>query len=271
MTRSGYLRHLVVVLVLAVMALPAAPAALANPWMQQEDHGFAITTLSYYRAQVGPADHNPAQGDGPFTRWSLYEYGEYGLTQDLTFGINLGQEHNAVETSTGTIDREGPSLAELFLRRALWTDPDSVLSVQGLVKLPVGDRDVNPPLGDNQVDAEARLLYGHGFDLAGLPGFLNIEGAYRYRGDEPADQLRANTTLGVHLAPDWMALVQLDDLVSRRGTGAGGWDYNLHTVGVSTVYDLTRSWCLQVGATADVASRNYAPGRSVFTAVWLRF
>ena len=254
----------------AVLMLPA-PAALANPWPQEKGRGFVISTLRYYRADVGPADRNPARGGGTFQSWSLYEYGEYGLTDATTLGFNLGFEDASVETLTGTDRHHGMNLAEGFLRQVVWRDGDAVLAVQGLLKLPAGDRDENPPVGDDQVDAELRLLYGRGLDLRGWSGFLNVEGAYRYRADDPSDQLRATTTLGLHVAQDWMALFQIDNLVSRRGTGPGGWDYDLHTVSLSAVRDLSETWGLQLGVSDDVASRNHALGQAVFAAVWMRF
>ena len=59
----------------------------------------------------------------------------------------------------------GISDPEFFWRKKLWSDEFSVLSVQPLLKLPSLTRDSTlPRSGTEKMDAELRLLGGHGFE-----------------------------------------------------------------------------------------------------------
>ena len=87
---------------------------------------------------------------------------------------------------------------------------------QGIVKVPTGyNPNTNPALGNDQVDLEPRLLFGHGFSFGSWPAFFDIGTSYRFRLGGPSDQVRFDGPLGLHPA-GWLLLLQSYNIIGMQ-------------------------------------------------------
>jgi hypothetical protein len=244
----------------------------AGPWPQPEGQGLIINSFSFLQARNLAGVSNPAFGGGTFRRFEIDNYTEYGLTNTVTLSAAFSGQSRQLETAGTTRSTEGFGDVELGARAAVWQTGNWVVAAQGLVEVPTGyDPNVDPALGNGQVDLEPRLLIGRGFSIGTWPGFAEIEAGYRFRLGSPADQLRVNATVGVHPASSWMLMVQSYTIIGMGNGSPRGTDFNLSTLVVSAVYDFSPRWSVQFGAVSDIASRNYNGGNGVFAAVWWKF
>jgi hypothetical protein len=256
----------------AVVVLQLNSTAIAGPWLQHDGHGFLINTLSFLEANSEPGNLAPAYGDGDYSRLNIASYLEYGLTKKVTVGTSLRLERVRLHTASDIQRSTGVSDVELFVRRVLWRKGQSILSAQGTVVFPTGyNPDANPALGDGDASLEPRLLFGRGFAIGAWPSFFDAQGAFRFRFGDAADQVRLDGTLGTHPAEGWLLLLQSCNTLGLRNERGYGTDYDLYTISVSAVRDLSPRWSVQLGATREIAGRNYSTGTGVFAALWWKF
>lgn len=273
----------VALLVTALFLLLPAPAALGGAWTFEENTGQLILNALYYRADdtFTKGGHRRAfANDGAFTKWELNPYLEYGLRNDLTLVFDTFLRHVEFSDRFGSDRNFGLADPELGLRYRLSApEAKTVWSVQALMKFPVDTSGGTPPLGNDQVDAELRLLVGRDFSLGSRRAFWNVEVAYRFRDEEPADEVRLDATLGYYLTSDWLILGQFFGIrglrngspISTAGNPTVETDYDLYKGQFSVVYEVAPPVRLQVGYTRDLAGRNTGAGHGALFALWFRF
>jgi hypothetical protein len=271
------------ILCIEILAACMEAPAMAGPWPQAQGGGLVISTMSYLQASNRLPNANPAVGDGTFSRLDLGFYSEYGITDALTLGASTRLEQVRLHGSSVSGETTGVTDAEFFARPVLWRGQESILAAQGTVIVPTGyDLDRNPALGDGAVGVEPRVLFGHGFELGARPSFFDVEAAYRVRFGGPADQIRIDATLGSHLTPNCMVLLQSHNTISVRNeskdisldpgfSGEHGTDYDLYSVTVSVVREISSHWSVEVGGMSEIAGRNYSTGNGGFLSVWRKF
>lgn len=266
-----------------VTFLGHAPAARGSAWTFEERSGQFILTTLYYRAEdtfTRGGDRRAFDHDGAFTKWELNPYIEYGLRNDLTLVASVFLRDVEFSNRFGSDRNFGLADPELALRYRL-SAPESrtVWSLQGLVKLPVATSSATPPIGNEQTDVEARLLVGRGFTIGGRGAFWNVEVAYRFRDEAPADEVRLDATLGYDVTSNWLVMGQFFG-IKGVGNGSPGaspgnptleTDYDLYKAQVSVVYRIAPSIRLQVGYLRDLAGRNTGAGQGALFALWLKF
>jgi hypothetical protein len=260
-----------------------APAARGGAWTFAEHSGQLILTTLYYQAEhtfTRGGGRRAFDHDGSFTKWEFNPYLEYGLRNDVTLMASIFLREVEFTNRFGGDRNFGLADPELALRYRL-SAPESrtVWSIQGLVKLPVATSSATPPLGNEQTDVEARLLVGRGFSIGGHGAFWNVEGAFRFRDEAPADEVRLDATLGYDVTPNWLVLGQFFGLKgvgnsspsASPGNPSLETDYDLYKAQVSVVYRIAPSIRLQVGYLRDLAGRNTGAGQGALFALWLRF
>lgn len=256
------------------MLLGAAPAAWAGAWPQEPGAWQIITTTTAYRVSTAGFDpQGQPTGGRRFRKIEFGPYIEYGLSPSWTLGAQPRLTLAESRAQGRTRRTGGLADSDLFLRRVIARGERDVLSLQGLVALPGGyDPDDDPSLGTGTADLELRLLYGRGFDLGGgASAFTEVQGGYRHRPGNPADQVRIDLTAGVRPVPNWLLLAQNFSQFSVRNARADGPDFDLHKLQLSVVHDLSRSLSLQIGAYREYEGRRIALGTAAFAALWIRF
>lgn len=278
MIRAG--ARLAVLAAALVAGSGAAGTAWAGAWTLEPGEAQLITTLTYYRAtrEFGSGGgRKDFADDGEFTSLEVNPYLQYGLRSDLTLIASLVLRRVEFSDDSGSDANAGLADPEIGLRYRL-SPPEwaTVWSVQGLVKLPVSTSSSSPPLSNEQLDLEGRLLVGRGFAILDRGAFWNVELGYRFRAEEPADEIRLDATLGVSVTPALQVIGELTTITGLRngesfavrGNPNVDPNYDLYKGRLSLVYRLGPAVSLQAGYEHDLAGRNTGAGGAAFFAVW---
>jgi hypothetical protein len=147
-----------------------------------------------------------------------------------------------------------------------------VLSGQATVRVPGTVDNGNPAaVGYTGFDADLRALFGASFALGGLPAFVDVQLAQRFRTGGPPSEARLDLTFGLRTAEQWLILVQQFNVVSEGAGRAPFTSNNYHKLQISVVYDLAPQWSLQGGGFTTFAGRNALQENGVIAGVWYRF
>jgi hypothetical protein len=270
------------VLFFSLICLPGFASAAA--WPQPEGHGLEVLTFSWY--QTGSIfterwTRQPLSKDGRFFKHEVNNYIEYGLTDRITLVGNFFYNPTLhFSDQTSNVQSSGFGDQEFAVRYGLNSGSSPMVwSIQGLVKIPTYTLSRNPPPGLGQTDYEIRLLNGHGWDAYGKHLFWNVEGAYRYRTQFPADEFRLDATIGADPFPRWTILAQMftikgfrnGELIAIPGNPTLNPNFDLIKGQLSVVYRVTTALRVQVGGSAPVAGRNTGAGAGVLLSIWWDF
>lgn len=260
---------------LAVGAYVAAAAgamdARAGAWTQPAGQGQIVLGGTFTRADRLFDASGRLVPTADYRKFELPAHLEYGATDWLT----LIAAPALLAISTGqpaTDDYSGIGHSEAGARARLWQGGRSVASLQGTLRLP-GASDPRAPAqaGQTDVQADLRLLAGHGFSLGrGWTGFVNGEIGYRFR-DGPPDEYRLDVTLGLRPTPRWLLLAQSFNTLAARGGRAGPGRGSASKLQLSVVRDLTVRWAVQLGTIATIAGEDALVEYGVVAAIWYRF
>ena len=260
------------------VACTAANTVYAGAWTLPEGTGQAINTLTFYRVDRRFDEDGERRSSTRFEKIEFSPYIEYGLRDDLTIGTQPSFQYLRQESGDDFVTNSGFADVDLFVRQRLWQDEGRVFSVQAYVSLPTGyNGDAQPALGDDQIDLELRLLFGQGLTLSGRNAFYNIEGAYRWRLEAPADEVRLDLTAGIRPNADWLLLAQSFNTIGVGNEGSrgivqtSGPDYDIYKLQLSGVRQLSGDLFVQLGGYTEYAGRNTGAGNAVFTALWITF
>ena len=197
---------------------------------------------------------------------------EYGVTDWLTAIAIPSLQHVDIASPTDA-SRTGFGNSEFGARARVIQQDNWVLSAQGTVRVP-GTFDTNNPaaVGYTGVDVDLRGLFGVSFALGGLPAFVDVQLAQRFRTGGPPSEARTRPHLR---APHRAAMAHAAAAVqcrSRRARAARCFpSNNYHKLQFSVVYDLAPQWSVQGGAFTTFAGRNALQENGVLAGVWYRF
>lgn len=177
---------------------------------------------------------------GRYAKYDLPAFLEYGLFDGLTlFGATGFQRIEADEG--GRQSRQGLGRSESGARARLLNEGDWIASAQGSVVIAGARRKEGyAAIGETDDQIDIRGLIQRSFEAFGKQGFMDMQVGYRFRSDDPADEIRLDATIGLRVAPRWLALVQ-----SFNTIGTGNWrgDYPLRQtmskLQGAVLYDLT--------------------------------
>ena len=250
---------------IAVLAALSPVPALAGAWTLKTGEGQVIVSGLYSEALELFDDQGDPQAIPVFHKAELSAHAEYGLTDWLTAIGRSELKTEAVGTPV-SIDAARFGLSGVGLRARLWQGDGTVVSAELSGRMPVGSRRF-----DHEPDAEVdlRMLAGLGFALGSWSGFVDLQGAYRLRPGAPADEIRADLTLGLRPRSHLLWLAQSFNTLSTDGEELAS--STEHKAAVSLVYDMTTYLSVQVGGIATVAGRDALRERGLITALWLRF
>lgn len=269
-------------LCVALVGVPGVAGGSA--WPQPEGHGLEVLTLSWYQTGSVFSEGWTRQAlakEGRFVKYEVNNYLEYGLIDRITLVGNFFYNPLLRFTDqTGDVESSGFGDQEVAVRYSLSSgSAPMVWAIQGLVKIPTYSLSREPPPGNGQTDYEFRVLNGHGWDVGGRHFFWNVEAAYRYRTQFPADEFRLDATIGVDLFPRWMFLAQVFTIIGLRngervsiaGNPSVDPNFDLIKAQLSVVYRVMPALRVQVGGFAPVVGRNTGAGGGVLLSVWWDF
>jgi hypothetical protein len=180
-----------------------AATAHAGAWNDRPAHGQLIMTTSLFRAwdQYGAnGQRSPFANAGRFQQIQFGEYLELGLSRRWTVALNLPISNLQYSDTFNKQESGALGDVEIGIRRQL-NGLSSPWAVSGQFTVTVRGYKamLDPAPGNHQEDVEGRFLVGRGANWGERHWFWNAEAAYRYRTQEPADQMRGDFTAGVDL------------------------------------------------------------------------
>jgi hypothetical protein len=195
---------------------------------------------------------------------------EYGVTDRLTAMLGPGLQHIDI-ASPVSASRTGAGYTEFGARFRFLEGGDWVLSAQGLMRAPGTSNSANPAaIGYTGTEFDARVLLGKNLSLLGLPAFIDLELAQRFRDNAP-NEFRADATLGLRVAPRWQIWAQSFTVIAEGSRLPLFPNYNYSKLQVSGVYDFSKDWSAQLGVFATIFGRNALQENGLIAALCYRF
>lgn len=267
-----------VVLLAPLLLAGTARPAHAGAWTQKQGQLYNRLSVNYYCADRdfdGDGERTNMADDGEFTDYNLNNYFEYGLLDSLTGFFSLAYKRIQSDNDVRRDTTWGVGDIDLGIRQRLAEHRLGVFSVQGLVKIPEAyDEDDPLPLGNGQYDLEAKLLYGRSLYPL-LPGYAGIEVGYRWRLEDPSDELRYLVEFGGDFTKTVYARVKLDGIYSadngKRRDASGNPtttnNFDLGKLDLAVGYKLTPAWGLEAAWTPALYGQHTAAGATYTLAV----
>lgn len=301
---------------LLLLFLLSSSVVLAGPWTHLQGHGRGELYIQWWANdedfdQDGSRAAKPK--DGEYEEYRAELKGEYGLTDRVDLLVSVPLKRAQYEDNTG-YDESTTGIADLGLavkcritpnrkarvkrppsrgsskrhipeeQQGMGLDPEGwVVAVQAGVKVPSGyDETDAPSLGPGQTDMEALLLIGRAFGTRNAwgSGYAYGSAGYRYRDEDPTDQLLYGLELGMDVA--WIKGLR----AKATASGADGFDsdsgveedYHNYTVGLIKDFgDLNsptqrgRGIAFEIGFGQTVAGRNTGAGAIGFAKLACQF
>ena len=193
----------------SVLTLPLlmmiGQTAFAGAWTLPEGQSYHKVAGNFFTADSNFGEE-PA-GFEEFTDYTVNYYGEFGLTDKITFITQLPVRRSKSESFGDSISNTGVGDVDLGLRYNFLSS-DWVLSGQFLYKAPfLYDEDDNLPLGNGQSDFEFRLQLGKSLHPY---GYFGLEVGYRFRDEDPSDEIRYLAEYGFDLNENIYLRTKLD-------------------------------------------------------------
>ncbi len=255
---------------IVLLGLPVA--AHAGAWVREKNEVYSkIAWTRFESDQVYEHSKNRKRAGPDFESRTVSFYAEYGFTPKWT-GITSLDYKSQTSKSTGTASADsGAADAWFHAKRAFLTAP-FILSGQVGAKIPLGyDERHVPPLGDGQIDLEARLLAGKSFQL-GAPGYGNAEIAYRKRNGDFSDEIPYRLEAGVFPLKRILLKLALDgitNLSNDRASDIGAtrtanvFDQEYMKLSPGLIFFLNSGFSIDVYYETTLSGANASAGRSL--------
>lgn len=240
--------------------------ALAGAWTQKENDWQVIATASLYEASHYFDSQGKKRRQTPYYKQELSGYTEYGMRDDITLGgqFTVARAWQASPINSDSNWNVGDS--EFFLRKRLWQNDRSVISLQPSLLVPSPDGQSMPKVGSDHPAAGLRAAYGRNFTLLGRSHYADIELAYIHRWGAPSDQLKLEATAGLAISTRWQVIPQIfithstAKVKNSQFTQSPSDNYDLAKIQLSVQYAITPKHAVQLGAFRNAAGRNTGNG-----------
>ena len=260
-----------VVVSAGIAVLLSSSAAFPGAWLMEQGHGQIVVTATPSSAnEVFDGDRNLV----PAPRYNKFEFQalfEYGVADWLTAIVSPGLQHIDIAAPVDA-RRTGLGYSEFGARARIAQGPNWVLSGQATTRVPGTFDSANPAaIGNNGIEQDVRILFGYSFTIGTWPAFIDLQLGQRFRLGDPPSEVRADATLGVRPAPQWLVLAQLFNVVSEGAAPPLFPSSDYSKLQLSAVYDLTKQWSLQGGAFTTFRGRNALQENGLLVGAWYKF
>jgi len=261
-----------------LLILSSSGICFAGAWTMQKGQLYDRAAFNYYSAD-DQFDKHGARTDftdnGKFRDMNISNYVEYGLLDNLSI-IN-SVYYKAIKKEDDTLKQKTQGIGDIDLgaKVQVMKLAEGILSTQALVKIPWAyNRNDDLPLGNGQVDLELRLLYGHSL-YPYIHGYCNLELGYRWRLQDPSDELRYLLEFGMDFTKEFYGRVKLDGIYSldngehfdNSGNPTITNNFDLGKLDLTFGYKLSKRWGLEASYTPEIYGKNTAAGATYTLAV----
>lgn len=258
-----------------IAALFLAADARSGAWPRAENEAYLKWSLSRFHSDEIYAPKNNKKIPGPdYTDITSAFYGEYGFSPTVTGICSLTMK--SLSSEFAGVERTETGLSDIWLYvKKGWTTRPAVFATQFGVKIPGGyDKNRVPPLGEGQVDMEARALVGRSFRW--IRGYGGAELAYRKRNGDFSDEIPYRLEAGVFAGPRWLVKFVLDGVDNTTNDEAGEfdptraanvYDKQYRKIAPSLIYFFGRGFAAELYYETHIAGANESAGDTVGLAV----
>ena len=183
--------------VFALLVAVCPTLALAGAWPRGEGNSFALLSLESTYDRSALTWDDPTE-EPPLARNFLKFYGEYGLTDRYTLGVELEQDYLFVQ-------RQGIAFVTASVVPSDWINRISVELGAGQRRGRFG------PRGQEESEPVVRpaLYYGRGFETRWGQGWTGADVKSEYRVDSDETAYKLDLTLGINHADDTLHYAQI--------------------------------------------------------------
>jgi hypothetical protein len=260
--------------VLVVAAVLAGSPARAGALLFPEGEGQAILTTTFSNASNAYDSRGRLIKTPSYRKFELDGYVEYGATDWLTLvGQGGGMDFQGSSSAPAPFSASpAPSYAGLGLgsigaRIRLGEFAGYYFSLEGSLRAASHSAETYLDMRDFlQVDARVQMF--HSLETWGFPAFLDAQLGYRSRGQN-GDEIRADLTFGVRPQPAVLLMAQSFTAIAPRPSTMSS--FAAQKFEVSGVYDLNRTFSVQLGFVYAPFGVNAPAERGIVSAVWARF
>lgn len=259
-----------------------ATSSLAGAWTAKQHAYYEKFAFNYYYSH-NTFDSKGGRGGTPnggkFTDYNLSNYFEYGLLDNLTVINALTYKWLENEDRSGRSRGIGWGDVDLGLRyKLLDSDKFGIVASQLLVKIPGPYGKNDPlPLGNGQFDTEIKLLYGRSLYPL-VPGYGNVELGYRWRAEDPADEIRYLIEFGLDITKEIYTRAKLDGTLSvdngkkldARGNPTATNNFDLGKLDLTVGYKAAPNWGLEASYVPAFYGQNTAAGATYSLALYFK-
>lgn len=248
---------------------PSGAPVQAGAWPQPVGETQIIARLAHSDAPDAFGPTGTRIKPGRFEKTELEIYAEHGWRKSVTLLAKPSFQH----VRAGSDARHGLASVEAGARARLFRfETGSVLSAQASLTLPGGKYHRESPLiTSGHADLDARLLFGEPTGLFLLPGYTDLQIAYRHRGGPPADELRADLTYGVDLSERWAVSLQSQTVATIGRVRAPYTHYRSQKLQGALRFALGAGRHVELGALRTLSGAATARETGAFISFWVRF
>ncbi len=255
-----------------------ASTCFAGAWTLQKGKIYDRLAVNYYFAdrEFDDDGHRKDFSDnGEFRDYNINNYIEFGLTDKITLINSLYYKNIEKEDDVRDMETSGIGDIDLGVKYKLTEGTWGIFSTQALVKIPEAyDEDDDLPLGNGQYDLELRLLYGRSLYPA-IPGYCNFEVGYRWRLDDPSDEIRYLIEFGIDITKSLYGRAKLDGTYSmdngehfdEGGNPTTTNNFDVGKLDLTLGYKINKSWGIEAGYMPAIYGQNIAAGATYTIAV----
>ncbi len=250
----------------------------AGAWGMKKGNLYERISFNYYFANK---DYNKNgevvdfANNGSFSDYHISNYIEYGLYDNLTLINSIYLKK--LRKNDYTIEHKTSGIGDIDIgaKMQIMKIAEGILSAQILTKIPWAyEKDNELPPGNGQFDFEMRLLYGHSLYPV-LPGYCNFEVGYRWRLQEPSDEIRYLIEFGMDITKNIYGRIKLDGIfnadngkgVDSSGNPTATNNYDIGKLDAVVGYKINKSWGVEAGFTPSIYGKNTAKGINYTVAI----
>jgi hypothetical protein len=270
-----------IIFMTGILILFAASTCFAGAWTLQKGKVYDRLAVNYYFADREFDDEghrNDLADNGTFRDYNINNYIEFGITDKITVINSLYYKKIEKEDDVKETKTYGIGDIDLGVKYKLAEGTWGIFSTQALVKIPEAyDKNDDLPLGNGQYDLELRLLYGRSLYPA-IPGYCNVEVGYRWRLDDPSDEIRYLIEIGIDITKTLYGRAKLDGIYSMHngedfdesGNPTATNNFDLAKLDLVLGYKIGKQWGIEVEYTPEIYGQNTAAGATYAIALCLQ-
>jgi hypothetical protein len=269
--RIHVLKRFISIAAVFLILLPAT--GFCGAWTMPKGKMYVKVSANTYKSDerfdLG-GNEEDYDNNGFFRDRNIGIYAEYGLVDGLSLIGSTQYKFLEQENDLEKKKYNGISDIDLAVKARLLNNSIGVFSVQGLVKVPEAyDTDATIPPGNGEYDFEVRLMYGRSL-YPMFPGYVNVEGAYRFRDGVASDELRFLGEFGVDFMKAGYVRIKAEsvasmgdmDMSTDTGNPNVAYDYDQFKMSATLGFKLTERWGVECETIRELSGKNVSKGNT---------